>query len=141
MAWQSTYYQEHRAERQQWQNAYFERNAERVKTRQRDYYNRNIEKYRAYDRDRSGTPGKRLRDEKSRHKRSYSLTLEQRAQMAIDQNHKCLICQKEKKLVVDHCHITGVVRGLLCSHCNVMIVILDNHPLYDSAVAYLSAST
>ncbi len=39
------------------------------------------------------------------------------------QNNKCKICERElsanrKKTAVDHCHRTGVVRGILCINCN-----------------------
>ena len=30
----------------------------------------------------------------------------------------CIICGAEGKLVVDHCHKTGRIRGMLCNHCN-----------------------
>lgn len=48
----------------------------------------------------------------------YNLTIEQFEKMSLQQNHCCKICLLSKKLVVDHCHITGKVRGLLCSRCN-----------------------
>ena len=31
---------------------------------------------------------------------------------------ECVICGAEENLVVDHCHKTHVVRGMLCNHCN-----------------------
>ena len=34
------------------------------------------------------------------------------------QGKKCYLCKSSKKLVVDHDHNTGKVRGLLCDLCN-----------------------
>jgi len=31
---------------------------------------------------------------------------------------QCTICGNKERLVVDHCHRSGHVRGLLCNHCN-----------------------
>lgn len=54
---------------------------------------------------------------------SYGITLEQYDKMFESQNGVCAICNRvnenNKRLHVDHCHNTGVVRGLLCSKCNI----------------------
>lgn len=55
-------------------------------------------------------------------KRKFGLTDEQAEWVAAA--HVCDLCgsdRGERKLVVDHCHETGVNRGVLCSNCNVAL--------------------
>lgn len=40
------------------------------------------------------------------------------SRMLLTQRGKCAICSEEKELVLDHCHTSGVARGLLCQSCN-----------------------
>jgi hypothetical protein len=51
-----------------------------------------------------------------------ALTHEEYSQMEVAQGGVCKICSKPtksgRKLSVDHCHVTGKVRGLLCAGCN-----------------------
>jgi hypothetical protein len=56
------------------------------------------------------------------------------------QKGRCLVCRhKPKKLVVDHDHTTGHIRGLLCDPCNQGIGFLREDPkLLERAIAYLS---
>jgi hypothetical protein len=50
----------------------------------------------------------------------YGLTDEEFVRMVDEQEGRCAICGAEPDvLVVDHCHETDVVRGLLCRWCNV----------------------
>ncbi|WIC40162.1 endonuclease VII [Gordonia phage Battleship] len=53
---------------------------------------------------------------------TYGITSEQYLQIYEAQGGVCYICQRarglKKKLSVDHCHATGMVRGLLCQKCN-----------------------
>jgi len=73
-------------------------------------------------------------------KRRYNLTLEDYNALELKQANKCKICRctPTKKLVVDHCHITDEVRGLLCHHCNVALGYFKDKPaLMPVAQAYL----
>jgi hypothetical protein len=59
------------------------------------------------------------------------------------QNGKCAICGGEPKfpkvrLCVDHCHTTGLFRGLLCGHCNTALGLFkDDISSLKNAIRYL----
>lgn len=57
------------------------------------------------------------------------------------QGGRCAICKEEtpgKRLCVDHCHSTQMVRGLLCHPCNQALGLYrDNPQILTSAIAYL----
>lgn len=67
----------------------------------------------------------------------YGLTVEQYQAMIEAQNGVCAICREvprhrsrtEGRFLVDHCHTTGKVRGLLCHNCNVSIGLLKEDPV------------
>ena len=50
--------------------------------------------------------------------RRYGITLVDFNLMAKKQGYRCLLCREKKRLVVDHDHGSGEVRGLLCVPCN-----------------------
>jgi len=58
-------------------------------------------------------------------RRYYGITLEDFNTMAKSQNWLCAICDRKKKLSVDHDHKTGVVRKLLCRSCNLGIGLFE----------------
>lgn len=80
---------------------------------------------------------------------AYGITIEQYNEMELKQDGLCAICNKpeskidsrtglNKKLSVDHCHNTKIVRGLLCSKCNFMIGLSgDSVDVLGSAIKYL----
>lgn len=51
---------------------------------------------------------------------------------------ECVICGSTEKLVVDHCHTTNQIRGMLCNHCNRGLGhFRDNPELLEFARIYL----
>lgn len=74
--------------------------------------------------------------------KKYGLTLEQFEEMVSEQEGCCAICRRVmKEPVVDHCHDTRVVRGLLCHSCNRGIGLLgDNPEVLKRATVYLEKS-
>lgn len=65
-------------------------------------------------------------------KHRYGITLDEYDEMLAGQNYQCSICcspaQPDKHLCVDHCHVDGHVRGLLCSPCNLALGKLGDTP-------------
>jgi hypothetical protein len=54
---------------------------------------------------------------------------------------ECVICGSEEPLVVDHDHVTGKIRGMLCGHCNRGLGHFRDSPeLLDFAAQYIHAS-
>lgn len=63
----------------------------------------------------------------------------------LDQAGGCEVCggrDEGKRLALDHCHETGVVRGMLCQRCNTAIGQMRDDPsLLRRAAAYLEQFT
>lgn len=74
--------------------------------------------------------------------KKYKLTKEEYFHILKGQNYCCKICRSKEifyeKLIVDHCHSTGEVRGLLCSLCNKGLgSFRDNIQFLEEAIEYL----
>ena len=55
--------------------------------------------------------------------------------------NQCVICGSNEKLVVDHDHQTGKIRGMLCNHCNRGLGHFRDDPmLLEFAAQYLYAN-
>lgn len=77
----------------------------------------------------------------------YKLNSDDYSALIKEQNNVCKICGKQesgvfrgkqKRLSVDHNHITGKIRGLLCSSCNVGLGVFKDSPdLLRKAIKYL----
>lgn len=83
----------------------------------------------------------------SYYKRYYGIGLEKYESLKESQAGKCAICGGEgfrmhkgikDLLVVDHCHDSGDVRGLLCNNCNRGLGLFkDNKESLANAIKYL----
>ncbi len=75
--------------------------------------------------------------------KTYNIGLEDYNKMWADQSGCCAICgihssALPKSLMVDHCHATGAVRGLLCNECNLGVgKFKDNITTLQNAIKYL----
>ncbi len=75
-----------------------------------------------------------------RYKKRYGISYADYKTMLAKQKNKCLICNVEDMLVVDHNHKTNEVRGLLCNGCNCAIGLLRDDPaILQSAITYLES--
>jgi hypothetical protein len=86
----------------------------------------------------------KLEHRKVKLKKLYGITIEQYDQLLSNQNGCCAICKKsqtqfKRKLHVDHNHITGQVRGLVCVSCNSGIACFERDKLFfDKVKEYLN---
>lgn len=130
--YQKIYHEKNKERKRSYSKAYhpehYKKNKERLKKQTLEYQRKNPE----------------LRF-KFRLKRIYKLTVPEYERILALQNGVCAICKEFKlhanktRLSIDHCHITGKVRGLLCDNCNKGIGLLkDNKELVFSAYEYLS---
>jgi len=73
---------------------------------------------------------------------AYKITTPERDNLLSEQDGRCAICSDQVvfgfNAHVDHCHSTGVIRGILCSKCNQGIgLFMDNLRRLYGAIQYL----
>lgn len=91
---------------------------------------------------------KKCYSRKNKYANRYGLSIEEFEAFEIQQNGRCNICNQVpvpdtlgRTLNIDHDHITGKIRGLLCSPCNTALGLLkDNIDYLHSAIKYLDPS-
>jgi hypothetical protein len=127
------------------QDKYYQTHKDLCNARSVAWKEANREKTREYARSTRAKWGKEIVSEKRRQQnlKQYGLTIESYNEMVINQGGVCKICLlaptgRKKNLCVDHCHVTGKVRGLLCDSCNRAIGLLgDDTNLLAKAIEYL----
>jgi hypothetical protein len=133
------------------------------RARCRAWYEQNIESERQRARDRIKVYGAKDKErnrlwaaanpEKARHNsrkkllgKKYNMTIEEHDALFVSQGSVCGACGSpepgsKKGWSTDHCHKTGVVRGIVCHHCNIGIGhAKDNIETIRSWIAYLERS-
>lgn len=89
------------------------------------------------------------------YQRKHKITIERRDEILLNQNGKCLICGNTTEFkfkqgngknigdeaVVDHCHTSNKIRGVLCGFCNTGLgAFKDNINSLSNAITYLQHS-
>lgn len=74
--------------------------------------------------------------------RRYGIAIEEYQRILSAQGERCLICLRDFTAAltphIDHCHTSGVIRGLLCLNCNTALGnFMDNPVLVRAAATYL----
>ena len=139
LAYGKKYFLEHKKEASEKRKIYNTKNHDRIMEKQKEYA-----KNHKQDRVASSTKYKKNHPEyvanwKHRMRlKKYSITQEEFDLLVKVQNNKCAICGDTAPLCVDHDHVTGNVRGLLCRACNYSIGAMKDSPeRLRSAASYL----
>jgi len=101
-----------------------------------------------YQKDYLNNPQRKVRRRKQQRnnnlRRKYGIDQAEYERLLRDQRSRCAICNKRPKsrklLAVDHDHMTGRVRGLLCTTCNNALGMLGDgldSPIFQKAEEYL----
>jgi hypothetical protein len=108
-------YKKRKKERQAYAHEYNKKNRAAITERKRRYRENMTEEQRA-----KYLEGRRAASIMKR----YGVSLDDYEAMLAAQGGTCALCSRTpenerfKKLSIDHCHVTGRVRGLLCASCN-----------------------
>jgi hypothetical protein len=118
-----------------------------LKQRQREYYQRHKDKIRVKEREKAR---QRRRQNPAAHrakvlKERFGITPQDYESLLSQQGGVCAICEAHEPggcwntyFHIDHNTTTGVVRGLLCQHCNCALGIFRHSPqLLAKALSYL----
>ncbi len=105
----------------------------------------NPERYAAARRAYNARPERKRAMRDAYYRRTFGLSADEVDAMLAAQGGGCAICsekpEREASMHVDHCHVTGRIRGLLCLNCNQGIGKFGEDPLrLQRAADYLAGS-
>jgi len=116
---------------------YYQKNRKRLIKKATGWNKKNRVYHREYDKKWRAKNSTKRRS--SYLKRAYEITLEEYELIKAIQESRCAIClQKANRIVIDHCHKSKKIHGLLCTTCNAGIgQFKDDLALLKEAIKYL----
>lgn len=152
-AWQ----REHAEERKAYMRAYYAANKHKFRRTPEQQAEYNANRRRKYEQDPEFREAKKaeVKADRAKHPRTllarilrqYGLTIADYERILAEQGGRCAICHRSDpgdkrghRWHVDHCHSTGITRGLLCSSCNLGLGKFGDDPdILERAALYLRA--
>jgi hypothetical protein len=134
------HYQAHKQESRERARSYRQAHKEQESARARAYYQ--AHKQEINERSRAYHHAHKHDSAVQKALRLYGISPAEYDALLAKQGGACAICRKRSKgrLCVDHCHLTGTIRGLLCRACNLVLGALkDDQASLVAALAYLGA--
>ncbi len=127
-------------------------NAEKCRAARKKWNAKNKDKVRGYAKAwRARNPEKTREIWRRSNRRNWRkrrlLSAERVEEMLAQQGNCCAICKSDQPKTkkgwhIDHCHATGVVRGILCHACNIMLGNANDKPeVLHAAIGYLTKGT
>jgi hypothetical protein len=72
----------------------------------------------------------------------YGLTTADYDALMVKQNQMCALCGGSmQRPVIDHCHQTGKIRGIICHTCNIKLPVVEDMGWVMLAWAYLEGES
>jgi len=133
-------------EAREYAKEYYHKNKVRIAIERKEYHRTHKEQAKIYNKKyREEHPYEPENEERTRRRgflsilRKYGITQSQYVELHTKQNGRCAVCEEMEvtigkkgnspvMLSVDHNHITGKIRGLLCKKCNLGIGYLKDDP-------------
>jgi Autographiviridae endonuclease VII len=137
------YYQTHKLKIGERMQAYREAHRQEIRERAKAHYQAHKEAI--TERARASRQARKRNNDPSLRNvelKRYGISAAEYDALLAKQGGVCAICRKHSKrrLCVDHCHLTGTVRGLLCDRCNLGLGYLkEDQASLVAALAYLGA--
>lgn len=122
---------------------YRNKNSRKIKDYRKKYYLANKEKLKEQAKDRYFNRGGKDNSRNAKLQKAYNISLDEYNTIFAEQGNCCAICRRQKcktgkSMAVDHCHVTGKIRGILCANCNRSLGVLgESIEILTNMISYL----